>query len=176
MGLGTLLGACRTPVSQSVPTPLPPCPAPVMDVSAWELIDRRTFAFRLPPGFRQVPVQGIDSYVEHFEADGGNSSVGFDFGWYSNDLQFDPGMYSRYERCTELIGGRTAAVITAVMINPDSRRQHGRQVAAATWRNLHDAPDTVAGKDHLTIWAETRDPRRLPQLLAMLRTVEFHRR
>jgi hypothetical protein len=165
--------ACRTPASQYAPVPRAPCPAPKMDVSDWDVIDRRTFAFRLPPGFRQIPVQGIDSYVEQFEADGGMSVVTFDFGWYSGEVNFDPGMYAHYDRCIEVIGGRTASLMTAIAINPNWPRQDGRQVAAAGWRNVRDLPDTVRGHDHLTLWAETRDRVRFRQLLAMLRTVEF---
>jgi hypothetical protein len=121
-------------------------------------------------------VPGFHGEVELFEADRKNVLVTFDVGWYSDDLHFDPGMYSAHEQCTEVIGGRQATVITGVIYNAQSRQQHGRQVAAATWRNIRDMPDTVAGNLHLTIWSETRDPRRLPELLAMLRTVEFHRR
>jgi hypothetical protein len=146
-----------------------------MDVSRWELVDRHTFAFRLPPGFQQVPAQGIDSHVEQFEADGGMSVVTFDYGWYSNDLTFQPGTYEQYDRCAEVIGGRQATLITAVIRNPNWPRQDGRQVAAAAWRNVRDVPDTIPGHDHLTMWGETRDHARLRQLLAMLRTVEFRR-
>jgi hypothetical protein len=132
------------------------------------------FAFRIPPGFRQVPVQGIDSYVEQFEADRGNATISFDFGWYSNDLKLDSAFHTSYGRCSDVIGGRAATIITAVVRNPEDRRQNGRHVAAATWRNVTDAPDTIP-QTHLTIWAETRDRRRMPELLAMLRTVEFRR-
>ena len=175
--LGFVLVSEGCPVRASQPTPaIPaPCPAPAADVAGWELVDHRAFAFRLPPAFRHVPVQGIDSYVGRYEADGGNTAVSFDFGWYSNDLRFNAGTYSQYDRCTEVIGGRTATIITGVIQNPASQHQHGRQVAAATWRNIRDQPDTVPGHDHLTLWAETRDPQRLPQLLAILRTVEFRR-
>lgn len=176
LAFGALLTACRSPASRTAPAPLPPCPAPAVDVVGWEVVDRGTFAFRLPPGFRQVPARGTDSYVERFEADGGHAAVSVNFGWYSDDLHRDPEFYARYERCSEVIGGRAATVISGVVRNPHSRRQDGRQVAAATWRNLYDAPDTSGTQGHLTIWGETRDPRRLPELLAMLRTVELRRR
>ena len=176
LGFGIIALACRTPASQYAPAPRAPCPAPAMDVSGWELIDRQMFAFRLPPGFREVRVQGIDSYVGQFEADGGMSVVTFDFGWYSGDVSYSPGSYAHYNRCAEVIGGRTATLMTAIVINPNWPRQDGRQVAAAGWRNVRDLPDSVRGHDHLTIWAETRDRVRIPQFLAMLRTVEFRPR
>ena len=100
--LAVFSAACRAPTNPSAPI-LAPCPAPAVDVSRWELVDRRTFAFRLPPGFRQVPVQGIDSHVEQFEADGGMSVISFDLGWYSNDLSHVPDMYSQYDRCAEVV-------------------------------------------------------------------------
>jgi hypothetical protein len=148
----------------------------VLDVSRWELVDRGTFAFRLPPGFRQIPAQGIDSWVEQFEADGGMSVVTFDYGWYSNDLSPVPDSYVHYQRCTELVGGRTATIISAIISNTNWPRQDGRQLAAAAWRNVRDLPDSIPSHDHLTIWGETRDRGRLRQLLAMLRTVEFRPR
>ena len=173
VGFSLVSPACRTPARQYASAPRAPCPAPVIDVSRWDLIDRRIFAFRLPPGFRQIPAQGIDSYVEQFEADGGMSLVTFDYGWYGGDVRFDPGMYAHYDRCTEVIGGRSATLVTAILINPNWPRQDGRQFAAAAWRNVGDLPESVPGKNHLTLSAETRDRVRFRQLLAMLRTVEF---
>lgn len=173
LAFGAFSAGCRAPASQSAPAPVAPCPIPAADVAHWEFVHHRAFAFRLPPGFRLVPVQGIDSYVGRYEADGGNTALSFDFGWYSNDLRFNPETYSHYDRCGEVIGGRAATIIAAVLQNPASRRQHQRQVAAATWRNIHDQPDSVPGQVHLALWGETGDPRRLPQLLAILRTVEF---
>jgi hypothetical protein len=175
LGLAALLAACHASSSRSAAAPIPPCPAPLVDVSSWQVVDQPMFAFRLPPGFRQVPVRGVDSYVEQFEADRGNALISFDLGWYSADLQPDSGFYAQYARCGEVIGGHAATVITAVLRNPEARRQDGRHVAAATWRNFTGAPGT-GPHTHLTFWAETRDPRRLGELLAMLRTVEFRRR
>jgi hypothetical protein len=138
-------------------------------------VDRRVFAFRLPPGFQQIPAQGIDSHVEQFEADGGMSRITFDFGWYGGEVSYDPEMYAHYNRCVELVGGRSTSIVTAIILNPRWLRQDGRQLAAAAWRNVLDQPDSVPGHNHLTIWAETRDRARFRQFLAMLRTVEFRR-
>jgi hypothetical protein len=121
-----------------------------------------------------VPVRGIDSYVEQFEDDRGNAMISLDLGWYSNDLRPDSAFYSSYARCRDVIGGHAATVITGIVRNPQDRRQDGRYAAAATWRDLTGASDTP--QTHLTIWTETRDPRRLPELLAMLRTVQLNRR
>jgi hypothetical protein len=154
---------------------MPPCATPSVDVSSWPLLSRPTFGFRVPPGFRPVPVRGIDSYVEQFEGDRGNAMISLDLGWYSNDLRPDSAFYSSWTRCNDVIGGHPASVITAIVRNPEDRRQDGRYVAAATWRNLSGAADTVP-QTHLTIWTETRDPRRIPELLATLRSVELYRR
>jgi hypothetical protein len=102
--------------------------------------------------------------------------ITMDLGWYSNNLQPDSDVYASYTRCSEVIGGRPATVITAIARRPDDRRGDGRYVAAATWRNVAGVGDSVV-QTHLTVWTETRDPRRLPELLAMLRTVEpYYRR
>lgn len=70
MAFGAFSAGCLAPASQSAPAPVAPCPIPPADVAHWELVEHRAFAFRLPPGFRHVPVQGIDSYVGRYEADG----------------------------------------------------------------------------------------------------------
>ena len=100
--------------------------------------------------------------------------ISLDLGSYSDDLQPDSEFYSSYSRCSDVIGGHPVSVITAIVRNPDDRRQNGRYVAAATWRNLYGGSGPVL-QTHLTIWTETRDPRRLPELLAMLRRVELRR-
>jgi hypothetical protein len=175
VGLSILVAACRASSSRTPPAPMPPCARPAVDVASWTRIARPRFAFRIPPGFRQVPVQGIDSYVQQFDADGGDAMISLDLGAYSNDLQPDSVFYSSYARCSDVIGGHPATIITAIVRNPQDRRQDGRYAAAATWRNLTGVPDTLR-QTHLTIWTETRDPRRLAELLATLRSVELYRR
>ncbi len=175
VGLSILVAACRASSNRPPSAPMPPCPAPSVDVASWTRIARSRFAFRIPPDFRAVPVRGIDSYVEQFEADRGNATISLDLGWYSSDLRPDSAFYSSWARCKDVIGGHPASVITAIVRNPEDRRQDGRYVAAATWRNLSGAADTVP-QTHLTIWTETRDPRRIPELLATLRSVELYRR
>ena len=157
-------------------SPLPPCPTPPIDITSWELVERQQFSFHLPPGFQQVPAQGIDSDVSRYEADAGASMISFDLGWYSNELREDPARYADYRQCREMIGGRRATVITTRLQNTGSPAEDGRLVAAATWRNIGGAPDTSRTKVHLTVWSATRDAERLPQLLAMLRTVRIHAR
>ena len=174
--LALALAGCHRFANHTAPKPNPPCPAPSVDFSGWPVVDLQYFSFRLPPGFRKVPTRGIDSYVGKFETDKGDAEIGFDFGWYSNDLNYAPEVFIHYERCTEGSEGRTATFVTGVVSNPRYRPQDGRQVAAATWRNLYNSPDSVDGHTHLTIWTETEDPSRLPALQAMLRTVRIRSR
>ena len=138
-------------------------------------MNQEQFSFRLPPGFEQVPAQGIDSRVGRYEADDGAAMISFDLGWYSNDLREDPARYADYEQCREMIGGQQATLITTRLQNTGSP-EDGRLVAAATWRNIAGAPDTSRTQVHLTIWSTTRNAERLPELLAMLRTVRIHER
>jgi hypothetical protein len=127
-------------------------------------MDERAFSFELPPAFSRDSVQGIDSRVGRFTTNNERMVVGYDFGWYSSDLAEDPARHRSYSRCLDVIGGRSAILITAAAPDEGQGRWY---VAAATWRNIDGT------KNHLTISASTRDSARLPELLAILRSVKF---
>lgn len=104
----------------------------------WQTIDAGPFHFHLPPQYEEVEVQGIDSYVRKFEGDG--DIVSFDYGWYSDPLEY----YSRragFSECEEQIGGLEAKVIFYM-------DETGDYVAAAHWKNFTPL-------DKLTIFGRT---------------------
>jgi hypothetical protein len=130
------------------------------------VIDRHAFEFRLPAEFSAVPVQPIDSWVEQFATTDSTQVVTFDYGWFSDDLHLDPGLYSQYQSCTEMIGGRKALIVVVRLRNEAHRRQGGTYAVAATWRDVH-------GDDDLTLSAWTPDVANIDRLLGVLRTVRF---
>jgi hypothetical protein len=75
------------------------------------------FAFRAPPEVTEVVVQGTDSCVVQYEANGCSYSA--DYGWYSGPVdQFaeEPG----YRVWSEQIDGHSAAIATFGANDPDS--------------------------------------------------------
>ena len=160
------VASCRATLAPNAAHLPAPCPAVQLDISAWTAIDRHDFAFRVPPEFRPVPVQGIDSWVEEFATRDSTQTVSFDYGRFSDDLHRDPGMYSEYRSCTEAIGGREARVVVVRLRNTSYPRQDGTYAAAATWRDVRNG-------NHLILLAWTPNPANLERLLVMLRTVRF---
>ena len=158
--------SCGQPLPTGTSPGRAPCPAPSLDVSSWRSIERKEFAFRLPPDFKSVAVQGIDSWVEQFATSDSSQVVSFDYGWHSDDLSLDPGRFSEYVSCTETIGQRQALLVVVRYRNEHNRSQDGTYGAAATWRDVRNG-------NHLTLWTWTRDPAKLPSLLGVLRTVRF---
>lgn len=82
--------------------PPPCCPAGATD---WRSIDTGPFRVMLPPGWRYVPAQGIDSFVGGFEGDG--MSLHFDYGWYSAGPHAGDPAYAAH---AETIGGMEATI------------------------------------------------------------------
>lgn len=168
-----LVVSCRTPVPIALAAEMPPCPAPATDTAQWRVVDHGAFSMRIPPGYSAVRVQGIDSYVGKYTADGGRAEIGFDYGMHADPLQPEPEAHADYRSCTEDIGGRSALIVVGVILSSEYRDQHGRQLVAATWRNVGMSDGMIRGPVHLTIHADTRDVSRVSELLAVLRTVRF---
>lgn len=168
--LPLLILACQRP-PETAGGPPGACPAPTGDTSGWQTIDADAFTFRLPPGFERQDVQAIDSRAETWRR--GAAVVSFDMGWYSSDLRDSGGMYDDYQACTENIGGRDAYLITAIINNPADTAQHGRYVAAATWRDIPRPDSRDDTPVHLTIWTETADAAARDEMLRVLRSVRF---
>jgi len=80
-------------------------PTPTPD--GWQRIDATDFVAWLPPGWSLNRLQGIDSYVGAFTGDG--VTLTFDFGCYSNNLNYDDD--PAYDVTFETIDGRNAKLV-----------------------------------------------------------------
>ncbi len=99
--------------------------AQVTAAPTWERIHAgKAFSFDAPSGTKMVQVQGIDSFVGAYTADG--FSIGFDYGRYANELTGAPawdridGHASKYESgraqdCTAFPGDLTKGQFEAIM-------------------------------------------------------------
>jgi hypothetical protein len=142
---------------------IPPCPRPHVDTSAWKLVNRDKFTFRLPKDFEEIKVQGIDSWVGQFQTSDSSIVVSFDCGSYSDPLtRSELDVSSNFARCEERIGERRARLISFWRFGDT------RFGAGAAWRE-------IAPKTHLTFFGWARDRRELERLLTIFRTVRFGR-
>ena len=133
-------------------------------------MDRKAFAFTLPPHFRRLPATGIDSWVEMYASADDQDEISFDYGQWSNDLRPDSDQYEQYSACADTIGGWPATIVTLRIKKAISHKEKRPYVAAATWRSLNPSGRMVT---HLTFWTQTSDVRRLGSLLAVLRSVRL---
>jgi hypothetical protein len=143
--------------------------APVnISTASWQLVDVGEFSFRLPPGFAARDVRGIDSFVGAYRSSAGDSEVTFDLGLFSSSLP-NQAEYSEYRRCNVVIDDRTAAVVTGELRDPSDSTLGGTHFAAAAWRDIRGTERPI----HLTVSTVARDADRIPQLLAVLYSVDI---
>ena len=157
--IGALLVSSLDTGSCSAELLVPPCPPPHLDTKDWRKIGAMRFTFLLPPDFREVAVQPIDSYARQFQSRDSTTVFGIDMGSFSNPLTDNDGRQTEW--CSERIGGRMARIISSTA--GDRRMKY---MAAAAWRDV--TPNT-----HLTMWGSTKSRRGVKTLLAILRTVRF---
>ena len=101
ISLGALLlavSACELPTSTG---PVP---------SGWKRIDAGRFTFSVPPDFKPLPSSGIDSFVGDYRGDG--ITLGFDYGRYSNPLEYVDKSETQRVETHERIGGKQAKVVS----------------------------------------------------------------
>ena len=132
-----------------------PCTAPAVAISDWQEARGSAFTLRLPPDFRRVAVQGIDSEVGEWS--NGEATVGYDYGRYSDRLENAPQGASAVEICETTIGGRPARVRRY-------RTEKGDYAVEAHW------PWT---ENSLTLWGVARTPRDANVLLAIVHSVRL---
>jgi hypothetical protein len=90
--------------------PLPhPCHVPPVDTVGWRWIGESEFSFMIPPGFQEVRVRPIDTYLREWR--NGRNAISFDYGWNSWDLR-PLGTEVGYSACSAQIGGKEARVVT----------------------------------------------------------------
>ena len=177
MRSSTLL-ACFALVACSTPQPEPPadadyvfhaCSAGVdIDTSGWQTVEEGDFSFRLPPGFSDDSVQGIDSQVRQW-SDAGGRMISYDYGAYSSAFEEFRQNESPTD-CVATIGGREARVAAARGFPGDPVLQDG-WVVGVSWRDVRDARDMPS---HLSIFGAAPDTAGAAELLAAMRTTIFH--
>jgi hypothetical protein len=143
--------------------------APVnISTENWQLVDVGEFSFRLPPGFAEREARGIDSFVGAYRSSVGDAEVSFDLGRFSSSLPDQP-ENSEYRRCDVVIDDRPATVVTGELSDPSYSTIGGTHFAAAAWRNIRD----TERPRHLTVSTVARDADMIPQLLAVLYSVDI---
>jgi hypothetical protein len=138
---------------------------PKLDVKSWSPVEQKRFTFSIPPEFREVKAQGIDSWVREFQSADSGVSLSFDWGGYSDPLTKPTyGVTS----CLERIGERRARLVAFSLPNPYYGEGEGgaKYGAGAAWRDIKPGV-------HLTMFGWARDRRGLDQLLRIFRTVRF---
>ena len=169
--LAVLAVAC---VGCSAPDPAPPSagtdPACTVgldvDTSGWAAVVEQDFAFRLPPGFAEDSVRGIDSYVRQW-SDAAGAVLTFDYGWYSSTLDEFRGN-AQASDCHLEVGGRSAYLAMARGFPGDPRTESG-WVVGITWRDVRQGDMAT----HLTMFGSAPDSAGAASLLAAMRTTVF---
>lgn len=135
------------------------CAFPDLDVSGWEVVDRPGFSFRIPPGFEKLDLQPIDSDAARYETQDGASSLSYDFGFFSADIDEDEA------DCTARIGGFDARV---AVVNTQDRR-----TVSAFWPELPNEGPALGDELALRMDGEAASAEELARLLAAIGTVEI---
>ena len=140
---------------------LPTCASGPAPADQWPRLDQGPFSLQLPPDYARREVQGIDSHVGQFTAEG--RTLGFDFGWYSNPLSSpDNAALRDYRACRDVTADRPARIVTA--------RRDTAYFAGAAWRQVSES---AGGVNHLTITVESRDSLGQAEALRVFRSVRF---
>jgi len=126
----------------------------------WVQIDAGDFSFHVPPDVKAVPAQGLDSRVGAYQGD--FMSVGFDYGAYSDPLNYQrlPGYRSHGER----IGGKSATIVS--YYNPGSGHAFDHAIA------VH-FPE-VNGNLKLTVQVTCKTATDYETALTLFRTIQFN--
>ncbi len=109
-----LLGACHPRTAPAPIAAIMACPAPALDVSGWAAVsDSSGVTYRLPPGFRRQPDDGLAHHSWQYEsASFGDLAIGFirsrEF-WLTLRRAPSPGMNEMSE-CIDSIPGRQILV------------------------------------------------------------------
>lgn len=140
------------------PLSLPdPCAPPDIATDDWSLVERPGFTFRLPPGFRDLNLQPVDSDGKIYELGRGDAFLSFDFGIYGRELD-------EYD-CSRDIGGAQARVF---VLDAGSMAFVG-----GFWRELGPPTALRPYRVSLSMTGQTWDPEVARSLLAAVYSVEL---
>lgn len=132
--------------------PESPCTGAAASTEGWQVLEYPTLALRVPPGSRRVelPFQHGNEYrVKGFAV---RVALSYAEGPIPNPAP---------PACTTVIRGREAQIVT---------RWRDGYIIRAAWGNLGQAALGTVG---LTLTFGFRDPARLPEAIAVIRSVEF---
>lgn len=139
-----------------------------VDTAGWRVVDAGPFVLKVPPGFAERVVTGVDSYVGTFVS--GDRAVAFDYGPRSTDPRTRDNAAPSAEgwSCETLVGGRWAVVRSGerqVEAGPGRTARH--QVAEGWWKGSDGNHLLVIG------WGPAADSVTRRQALAVVRSVKF---
>ena len=145
---------------------LPEKPNNPTDTEAWQNINADGyFTFKIPPDMKEIPVQGIDSYVGEYQ--GPTTQLQFDYGLYSGFLK----EYSRkpdYKKTSLNVHGRKAKLIT--FYNEETTLEFPYVIA------IH-FPDlgiqSEEGKTTLVVWVNCKTPEDYSVAERILKSIQF---
>jgi hypothetical protein len=150
------------------PEPSLPCASSYTAPGEWQTFDFGYFELLAPPEFREIPVQGIDSYVGKLATPDSTRVIGFDWGAYSDPL--DRRFYEKnygYQECYETIGGYPAKSVAFRLTDASwSELYYDDFFAASSWRS-------VGGGAHLTVSTISGSPQQQRTMLRVLGSVRF---
>jgi hypothetical protein len=174
-GLLSILAACSSSTGPKVLydelDPEPVCTMEEVAPSAeWQVVDRGAFRFRVPPDFRHVQLQAVDSDAQVW-ASSERRFASYDYGWYSNTLNGAQDALTGSSACRDTIGGFPVAVVSGWDTAGTWEYGSGsKYVIAGSWRNVLPGYDPAV---HLTLTAASDRPEDRRVLLAILRSVRF---
>jgi hypothetical protein len=119
----------------------------LVDTAGWQVVDAGPFVFKVPPGYRQERVQGVDSYVGRWTE--GERAAGFAYGQYTRDPRLRRGQDNAGRICTAHFGGREVAVEETEW--KDARGQ--AHYAILGWWRLGPEQNDTLGQPHLRLHA-----------------------
>jgi len=163
--------ACASPEPRAAPDgATPACSVGVeVDTRGWHAVVDDDFTFRLPPGFTEDEVQGIDSKVRQWSHPDGRTLM-FDYGWYSSTLEEFRSNPDASE-CAAQIGARAATIASARGF-ADDPDPNAAWLVGATWRELQGGGDG-SPSTHLTMVGRAADRAGLEELAAAMRSTTF---
>ena len=127
----------------------------------WQKVEvKGRFSFSIPPDIKRTSAAGTDSLVGEYR--GANVSLGFDYGWYSDPLEYRG--KTNYQESSIEIDGRRAKLVTF--------RRTGGPNDFANFAGIHFA-DLGDEQNKLTMWAGYHNEADLDQVKKIFQSIKF---
>lgn len=143
------------------------------DTTGWQVVDAGPFVFKVPPGYRDQRMRGIDSYVGAWAQ--GERGISFDWGPYSSDPSVRRDPESPARTCGVRIAGRRVVLEENEWRDADGKALYGIR---GWWRGGPESNDVVSGQTHLSFGGSVPAADRIGRREAMtiIRTVRIRAR